>query len=133
MTLGGALSGLLIPYLGGHGMCVLAYIGAALAMATPIFLYEFWPVFVCFLSLECFLGMFNAGGGVLRSEYYPDDMQASLMNVFRIPLNLLVVLGTKLTSWSGADVPSLQKVFGVVVSMHLAALGFQLALMYLNG
>ncbi|CAD7934861.1 unnamed protein product [Amoebophrya sp. A25] len=132
MTLGGALSGLLLPFFGGHGMCLVAYALSACAMATPIFFFDFWPVFIAFLSLECFLGIFNAGGGLLRSEYYPEDMQASLMNVFRIPLNCLVVLGTKLTSWSGADVPSLQNVFAVVVSMHLIALGFQFALIFLK-
>eukprot|EP00392_Amoebophrya_sp_AT5.2_P006166 g6176.t1 len=130
MTLGGALSGILIPYLGAHAICLATYVTAALAMATPIFFYDFWPVFVCFLVLECVLGMFNAGGGLLRSQFYPEKMQSSLMNVFRIPLNLLVVLGTKLTSWAGGDVPSLQRVFGVVVCMHLTALVFQACLYY---
>ncbi|CAD7924255.1 unnamed protein product [Amoebophrya sp. A120] len=132
MTLGGALSGILIPYLGAHMMCITVYICAACAMAVPIFMYDFWPVLVCFLSLECVLGMFNAGGGLLRSQFYPEEMQSSLMSVFRIPLNLLVVFGTKLTSYAQKQgAASLQKVFGVVVTMHLIALGFQLALRYL--
>lgn len=96
------------------GSCLLVYATAAATMLVPIIDFSFWPVFTAFLLLEGSLGMFNAGGGMLRAQYYPDRIQSSVMNVFRIVLNFLVVLGTKLTSWLGDDKAGLQKVFGVV-------------------
>lgn len=47
-------------------------------------------------------------------------MQSSIMSVFRLPLNLLVVIGTKLTN-NANDKGALQVVFAVLASMHLVA------------
>ena len=49
------------------------------------------------------------------------------MTVFRLPLNLLVVLGTKLTRQAN-DIPSLQWVFAVTASMHGVAMFLQILL-----
>ena len=54
-------------------------------------------------------------------------MQSSIMSVFRLPLNLLVVVGTKLTD-SANDVPSLQGVYLVIVGMHAIAMLIQILL-----
>jgi hypothetical protein len=32
-----------------------------------------------------------------HARYYPEEFQSSIMSVFRLPLNLLVVMGTRLT------------------------------------
>jgi hypothetical protein len=50
------------------------------------------------------------------------------MSVFRLPLNLLVVLGTKLTDRAN-DVPSLQGVYLVIVGMHVIAMLIQVLLL----
>jgi len=47
-------------------------------------------------------------------------MQSSIMSVFRLPLNLLVVIGTKMTN-NASDKQALQVVFAVLASMHLVA------------
>lgn len=98
------------------------------AMAVPMLTFSFWWVFCAFLVLEAMVGMFNSCGATLRSKHYPDSCQSSIMTVFRLPLNALVVLGTKLTD-RASDVPSLQKVFAVLVGMHMIALLFQIGLM----
>ena len=49
------------------------------------------------------------------------------MSVFRLPLNLLVVIGTKLTD-KADDIPSLQMVFGTLAFMHFVATVLQVAL-----
>jgi MFS family permease len=133
MTLGGMLFSLLLPYFPGgvEGLCVFVYITAAAAMCVPIFKWDFWWVYCAFLVLEAMVGMFNSCGATLRSKYYPDGLQSSIMTVFRLPLNLLVVLGTKLTD-KADDVPSLQVVFGVTVGMHLMATVLQIALQILK-
>ena len=134
MTLGGMLFGLLLPVFpgGAEGLCVLVYFIAALAMAVPLFHFQFWYVVVAFLVLEAMVGMFNSCGATLRSRYYPEGLQSSIMSVFRLPLNLIVVVGTRLTN-SANEVKSLQFVFGVVVAMHLAAMLLQAGLLVMVG
>jgi len=130
MTLGGMLFSLLLPVFpgGAEGLCVLVYLVAALAMAVPLFRFEFWFVVVAFLVLEAMVGMFNSCGATLRARYYPEGLQSSIMSVFRLPLNLVVVVGTRLTN-NANSITALQFVFGVVVAMHLIAMLLQVALL----
>lgn len=92
---------------------MFVYVVAAIAMLVPFFKFEFWWVFIPFLVLEAMVGMFNSCGATLRSKYYPEEMQSSIMTVFRVPLNVLVVGGTYLT-----DNLSLQNTFGVLAVLH---------------
>lgn len=132
MTIGGIVFSLALSYLpvDAEFLCVLVYIISAASMLVPVFTFQFWPVFVSFIILECMLGMFNSCGAQLRSRYYPDNLQSSIMSVFRLPLNLLVVLGTKLSERASLDVPALQRVFGVVACMHMTALILQMLLYF---
>lgn len=120
---GGKLFSLMLPVFpgGAEGLCGTVYVLASLSMLVPIYSFSFWPIFSAFLVLEASLGMYNSCGGMLRSKYYPDEMQSSIMSVFRIPLNLLVVSGTKLSSVASTDIPSLKFVFAVIVCMLVAA------------
>jgi len=107
-------------------VCILMQILAAGSMAVPAFVsFEFWPVFISFLVFEATVGMFNNVGGMLRSKYYPDKIQSSVMSVFRIPLNALVVIGTTLAG-AANSAEELQWVFSIVVGMQGAALLLQL-------
>jgi MFS family permease len=133
MTLGGFLSGILVNVMSPHKVAILTYFLAAAAMLVPIFAdFAFWPVFVSFLVLESTVGMFGACGGILRSQYFPGHIQSSVMSVFRVVLNALVVVGTYMTSFAGDDVNVLKYVFGAVVAMLSIALALQVAL-YMGG
>ena len=129
MTFGGMLFSLLLPIFpgGAEGLTVFVYITAALSMLIPVFKFEFWWVFGAFLVLEMMVGMFNSCGATLRSRYYPENIQSSIMSVFRLPLNLFVVFGTKLADQAN-DVPTLQTVFIVIAGMHFIAFILQIAL-----
>jgi MFS transporter, MFS domain-containing protein family, molybdate-anion transporter len=132
MSLGGMLFGLLLPVFpgGAEGLCVFVYLVAAASMAVPLVCFEFWYLIVAFLVLEAMVGMFNSCGATLRSRYYPEGLQSSIMSVFRLPLNLLVVVGTMLTD-GAQEVRALQFVYGVVVAMLSVAMLLQLALLAL--
>lgn len=133
MTLGGMLFSIILPVFpfGAEGLCVFVYAMAAGAMLVPIYDFTFWSVFISFLVFEAIVGMFNSCGATLRSKYYPEDFQSSIMSVFRLPLNLLVVAGTKLTD-KADSIESLQFVFGVIAAMHGIALLLQVALLFVN-
>ena len=52
-------------------------------------------VFFVFLLLACFeagLGGYMAAIATLKATYVPDDLRATVYNLFRVPLNLIVVL-----------------------------------------
>ena len=63
-------------------------------------------------------------------RYYPESMHSSIMSVFRLPLNILVVIGTRLTD-KAANPASLQAVFKVLVGMHAFAFLLQVALLWI--
>jgi len=127
MTIGGMLFPIFLRYSprGAEGLCEFVYFVAAASMLVPMLTFDFSWVFCSFLVLEAMVGMFNSCGAMLRSRHYPEAQQSSIMSVFRLPLNLLVVVGTKLTPADDSDVSSYQFVFGVCVAMHLIAMILQ--------
>lgn len=127
MTIGGALSSLVISYypqLSSEALCLSVYAASAAAMTVPVYAFDFWPVFIAFLCLETMQGVFNSSGAQLRSKYYPENLRSSIMTVFRLPLNLLVVMGTKLSE-KATDASSFRRVFFLVAMMHAVALVMQ--------
>lgn len=65
---------------------------AALSLTTPIVFSKNQPlVFVGFLVFEFCVGVFWPAMGVLRSKYVPESARATVMNIFRVPLNLIVI------------------------------------------
>lgn len=104
-------------------IATLVFVLAAVAIAIPVFSTDFTVVFCAFLAVETAVGMFFPCGGVLRSKYIPDELQGVAMNLARLPLNILVVVGTKLS-----DLVSPPTVFAVCFSWYSAGLVFQLVL-----
>ena len=60
---------------------------------------------------------------MLRSKYVPDAYQGAIMNIFRLPLNAVVVAGTRAT-----DVMDHYKVYGIVSGLFLIAAALQATL-----
>jgi len=51
-------------------------------------------IMMSFLVFELCVGLFMPVAGTLRSKYAPDALQGAILNIFRLPLNAIVVLGT---------------------------------------
>merc|ERR1711901_14379 len=92
-----------------------------MALIVPVFFNSVVPVLSAFLVFETCVGIFQPCGGVLRSKVIPDNLQGSVMNMFRIPLNSLVVIGTLLTDYY----PS-RFVFGIITCWMLVGAVFQI-------
>jgi MFS family permease len=83
----------------------LIYALASLSMAVPAFCLSgassasicFQRVLVSFVVVEFSVGLFNPVAGTLRSKYVPDNLQGGILNIFRLPLNAVVVAGTHAT------------------------------------
>mmetsp|Transcript_2281 Transcript_2281/g.2735 ORF Transcript_2281/g.2735 Transcript_2281/m.2735 type:complete len:479 (+) Transcript_2281:297-1733(+) len=102
----------------------LIYLFASASMAVPASCLAnassaticFERVLVSFVVLEFSVGLFNPVAGTLRSKYVPDNLQGAILNIFRLPLNAVVVAGTYAT-----DVMPASQVFMLVSGCFFAA------------
>ena len=76
-----------------------------------------------FIVIEFCVGLSSPIAGMLRSKYVPDAYQGAIMNIFRAPLNAVVVWGTYAT-----DVFKHYKVYGMVSGLFLLAAALQTTL-----
>ena len=111
----------------------LVYLLAALAMVVPArFLSmsedgskHFSVIVASFMLVEFCVGMFMPIAGTLRSKYVPDALQGGILNIFRLPLNAIVVSGTYAT-----DVLEPADVFKLVSASFYCAAMLQATLVF---
>lgn len=65
---------------------------AAVSLLLPAFTDSHILRLLCFFVFEMCVGLFWPSLGFLRSRYVPEEVRATTMNFFRVPLNLIVVL-----------------------------------------
>jgi hypothetical protein len=103
----------------------IIYLLAALSMSMPVMcvstLGTSGPhcqelILGSFLVVEFCVGLFMPVAGTLRSKYVPDSLQGAILNIFRLPLNAIVVSGTYATDHLEASL-----VFKMVSGCFLAA------------
>lgn len=109
---------------------VFAYIMASMSMAVPAICLCcsaadicFERILLSFIVIEFCVGLSSPIAGMLRSKYVPDAYQGAIMNIFRLPLNAVVVSGTYAT-----DVFEHYKVYGMVSGLFLVAAALQATL-----
>merc|ERR1712056_156486 len=123
ISLGGCLfsPSMLLSVAPAEYLGVGCFVVGACALTVPVFFDGLIPILGAFLVFETCVGIFQPCGGVLRSKVIPDKLQGSVMNMFRIPLNTLVVVGTLLTDYYPA-----RYVFGIITVWMLIGAGLQL-------
>ena len=102
-------------------------VSAACCIGTVVSLGWSQGVFVTFVVFEMVCGIFFPAFGSLRAIYVPEDQRSTIMNFFRVPLNLfvVVVLLKKKNMTNEAT-------FMVCAAAHLLSLGLWSAFMTLN-
>lgn len=88
----------------------------------------FERVLISFVVVETTVGLFNPVAGTLRSKYVPDNLQGGILNIFRLPLNSVVVAGTHAT-----DVFPPHVVFMIVSACFMAAAFIQATMVVYTG
>ena len=68
------------------------FVVASAALAMPILTSNSTAVFVGFLVFEVCCGIYFPAMGRMRSTYISGEVRSTVMNVFRVGLNLIVVL-----------------------------------------
>jgi hypothetical protein len=105
------------------------YAMAAACMAIPATYLSsgsdlyFGRIVASFLVVECCVGLFMPLAGTLRSKYVPDALQGAILNIFRLPLNAVVVSGTYAT-----DVMDASLVFKLVSACFFGAALLQVSM-----
>merc|ERR1711865_263132 len=122
MAIGGSLLGPLRRVATVPQFSIAVIMTAAVSMYVPAFMPSMAPVLGAFLVMEACVGLFMACSGTMRSMVVPEEVSASVMNLFRVPLNILVVIGTKLDSYAEPSV-----VFTVIFVWLLLASFLQMA------
>ena len=70
---------------------MLTVAAAAMALASYVGSGSLAALVASFFAFEACVGMYFPSIGTLRSKYIPDSHRSVIMNIFGIPLNLLVV------------------------------------------
>jgi len=65
---------------------------ASFALFIPAVFVDPGLIFIGFLIFELCCGMYWPCFGTMRGKYIPEDSRATIMNFFRVPLNLFVVV-----------------------------------------
>ena len=102
----------------------LIYILASICMSIPAACLStatstgncFKKILISFVIVEFSVGLFNPVAGTLRSKYVPDNLQGGILNIFRLPLNAVVVAGTYAT-----DVLPTSQVYMIVSACFMGA------------
>lgn len=114
----------------------ITYALASLSMAVPAMCLAgissanicFERVLISFIIVEFSVGLFNPVAGTLRSKYVPDNLQGGILNIFRLPLNAVVVAGTHAT-----DIYPPHEVFMLVSGCFMAAAFIQASMIVSTG
>jgi hypothetical protein len=89
-SLGGTLFGVVSNYAPTHVLLLGVYIAAAATMIVPMLSDEPLHIMGAFVVFEVCVGLFWPGIGTLRSQLVPEHCRATVINLFRVPLNLIV-------------------------------------------
>ncbi|TPX68724.1 hypothetical protein SpCBS45565_g02881 [Spizellomyces sp. 'palustris'] len=65
---------------------------AAVSLFIPVIASDEFTLFVSFNIFEMCCGLYFPSLGTLRSKLVPEETRSTIMNVFRVPLNLIVVV-----------------------------------------
>ncbi|KAI9338822.1 hypothetical protein BDR26DRAFT_803484 [Obelidium mucronatum] len=112
-----------------ESILTLSLILGAISFALFIlFQHNELMLYLAFNLYEVTLGIYFPVMGIVRSQYIPESVRSSIMNLFRMPLNLIVVLVLfKVHSLSYVFV------FSVCVGMLAVCVALQLSLGHVEG
>jgi hypothetical protein len=114
ISLGGLIFASINNTIGVEMGTVLVFLAGACALVVPVFVHTLVATLCSFIVFETCVGCFFPCAGYLRSKVIPNDVQGSVMNIFRVPLNMFVIVGTKLT-----DIYPAQTCFSIIVAWLL--------------
>ena len=102
-----------------------AHVAALISLMSTVVFFDSGPgaVFACFVGVEMAYGYFWPCHGVMRSEFLPETHRATLMNLFLVVRNLVVMFALMYNSYLSSlpAIPARPKMHGVVVGRLIVA------------
>jgi MFS family permease len=92
LMIGSKLFEIIVKFRPEEHMTRWVFVVASAALAMPILTTNATAVFIGFLVFEVCCGIYFPAVGTMRSRYIPEEVRSTVMNVFRIGLNFIVVL-----------------------------------------
>jgi len=127
-SLGGTLYGVLENHFRATVLMRIVFFGAAAMMATPMLTTDHTMIMGAFVVFEVLVGIFWSSIGTLRSKYVPEGCRATVINLFRVPLNAMVCLVLYFQGgMTIGTVFSICTVFHVLAGITAIALGQKVA------
>lgn len=120
ITAGGLIFSIALRFISVEKCIIVILVLQMVALVIPVYFKSLVPVLASFFLYETGVGMYFPCGGMMRSKVIPDALQSSIMNIFRVPLNFLVVTGTYLT-----DVLPHSTVFSIIATWLFFATALQ--------
>ncbi|GJQ08723.1 hypothetical protein GpartN1_g514.t1 [Galdieria partita] len=93
----------------------ISFIVTAVVFIVAISSSTLWAVFFSFVLFETICGIFFPSMAVLRAKTIPNEYRSTIMNLFRVPLNFIVLI-VLLADWS------VSTTFGVCVFLTVVAI-----------
>ena len=109
--------------LSAEELLLRVFLMSSLALSVPVFFSDSPTMtYMAFLVFECCVGIYFPAMGTMKSNIVPEESRAALYNLFRVPLNV-IVLGVLLSDmktsvafgWSSALLLS-----GAALQYHLS-------------
>ena len=78
--------------LSAESLLLRVFLASSLALSVPVF-FAGNPTltYVAFLVFECCVGIYFPAMGTMKSIIVPEESRAALYNLFRVPLNVIVL------------------------------------------
>ena len=71
----------------------LLIMGASMACHLTVYLFTDVRIrFVAFLAFEACVGLYFPMMGTLKGDIVPEDMRSTIYNIYRLPLNVIVLM-----------------------------------------
>merc|ERR1712146_15868 len=99
----------------------MGFLGPAIVSSGPM---RFSVTLASFLLFETTVGASFASMAMLRSQSIPQELQGTIMNIFRVPLNAIVCMGAHISSGDGSGKdgwPSHPQIFAICSLLMLGS------------
>jgi len=96
---GSSLFSIAIKRISAGKILSYVFLVASIALALPLFTTGLEATLVSFLLFEACVGIYWPAMGTVRSQVVPEETRATIYNIFRVPLNA-IVLGVLLNQMS---------------------------------
>lgn len=128
VMIGSTLFNILSKRMELENLVLYVFVAAGLCLTVAAFVSHGAVILMAFLLFEACVGMFWPSISTLKGAYIPEEVRSTVMNYFRIPTNMVVLL-----TLNNVQKMHYSIVFSICVGLILVAMIAQMAMIRLVG